>query len=792
MNEAQTRLELIDPALREAGWGEVEDSRVRVEVQITDGRLIGNGRRTPPLIADYILEYKNRQLAVIEAKARDKYYTDGVAQAKDYAERLHIRHTFSTNGDRIYGIDMEEAHENEISRFPTPEELWLKTFPPEEAQQEPEVWNWKQRFNDVPYELLMGKYLPRYYQRNAVDAVLNSIAEGQDRLLLTMATGTGKTATAFHICWKLFQAKWNLSRDGKRRPRILFLADRNVLANQAIQSFGTFNDDATIRIRPDEIRKQGKVPTNASLFFTIFQTFMSGPDDSPYFGEYPEDFFDFIIIDECHRGGANDESSWRAIMEYFSPAVQLGLTATPKRNDNVDTYRYFGEPVYTYSLKAGINDGFLTPFKVKEISTTGDQYRYTPDDQVLEGEVDEEKEYSLEEQNRIIELMDVEKYRVQLFMDMMNQNQKTLVFCATQIHAAAVRDLINQVADSTNTNYCHRVTADDGKRGEQHLNEFKDNERTIPTILTTSQKLSTGVDAPEVRNIVLMRPINSMVEFKQIVGRGTRVFDGKDYFTIYDFVNAHEHFNDPEWDGEPIEPEPPVPPPGPELCPVCGKSPCVCVNEPEICPVCGENPCICETSPRRMVRVKLSDNKVRELDSMVKTTFWSPDGTPISAEQFIENLFGELPDLIKSEDELRRVWSKPGTRKQLLQELSDRGYTGPQLEDLRNTIHGEDSDLFDVLSYVAYHSDIVPRTDRANRAKLHLDSYDPKQQEFINFVLEQYIKDGVGELDDDKLGNLLRLKYRAIADAKRELGDIPSIRETFVGFQEWLYRERVG
>ena len=792
MNEAQTRLDLITPALKEAGWGEVEDSRIRVEYQITDGRLIGNGKRTPQLIADYILEYKNRQLAVVEAKARDKYHTDGVAQAKDYAERLHIRHTYSTNGDRIYYMDMDEGNEKEVQTFPGPDELWQKTYPPEEIQENPEEWNWKERFSNVPYERLMGKYLPRYYQRNAVDAVLDSIAEGQDRLLLTMATGTGKTATAFHICWKLFEAKWNLNRDGERRPRILFLADRNVLANQAIQSFGAFNEDATVRIRPAEIKKKGKVPTNASLFFTIFQTFMSGPDNSPYFGKYPEDFFDFIIIDECHRGGANDESSWREIMEYFSPAVQLGLTATPKRNDNVDTYRYFGEPVYTYSLKAGINDGFLTPFKVREISTTGDNYRYTPDDEILEGEIDEEKEYSLEEQNRIIELMDVEKYRVKLFMDMMNQNQKTLVFCATQIHAAAVRDLINQYADSSNPNYCHRVTADDGKRGETHLNQFKDNERTIPTILTTSQKLSTGVDAPEVRNIVLMRPINTMVEFKQIVGRGTRVFDGKDYFTIYDFVNAHEHFNDPEWDGEPIEPEPSKPKPEPGICPDCGQSPCMCIHEPEICDDCGEYPCICETPSRKMTRVKLSDNKVRELDSMVKTSFWSPDGTPISAEQFIENLFGELPDLIKSEDELRRIWSKPGTRKQLIQELSDRGYTGQQLEDLRRTIHGEDSDLFDVLSYVAYHKDIVPRTDRAERAKLHLDSYDPKQQEFINFVLEQYVKEGVSELDDDKLGNLLRLKYRAITDAKQQLGDLSSIRETFIGFQEWLYEEKVG
>ena len=787
MNEAQTRLELIDPALREAGWGEVEDSRIRVEVQITDGRLIGNGLRTPKLIADYILEYKNRRLAVVEAKATDKYYTDGVGQAKDYAERLHIRHAFSTNGNRIYYMDMEEAAEKEITSFPGPEELWEKTFPPELRDEKPEAWDWRERFNDIPYERLMGKYLPRYYQRNAVEAVLNGIAEGKNRLLLTMATGTGKTATAFHICWKLFQSRWNLNRDGKRQPRILFLADRNILANQAISSFGAFNDDATIRITPADIRNRGQVPVNASLFFTIFQTFMSGPDKAPYFGQYPRDFFDFIIIDECHRGGANDESSWRAIMEYFSPAVQLGLTATPKRNDNVDTYRYFGEPVYTYSLKAGINDGFLTPFKVKEISTTGDKYRFTPDDEILDGEIDEKREYTLEEQNRIIELMDVEKYRVKLFMDMMNQNHKTLVFCATQIHAAAVRDLINQYADSTSTNYCHRVTADDGKLGEQHLNQFKDNERTIPTILTTSQKLSTGVDAPEVRNIVLMRPINSIVEFKQIVGRGTRVFDGKDYFTIYDFVNAHYHFNDPEWDGEPIEPEPTGPTPPPKPCPDCGCNPCICAREPELCDECGEYPCVCVNPPRRMVRVKLSDNKVRELDSMVKTSFWSPDGTPISAEQFIENLFGTLPDLIKSEEELRRIWSRPETRKQLLQELSDRGYSNQQLEDLRSTIHGEESDLFDVLSYVAYHSDIVPRTERANRAKLHINSYDPKQQEFINFVLEQYVKEGVSELDDAKLPDLLELKYNALANAKKELGSVQSIRDAFIGFQEWLY-----
>lgn len=235
-----------------------------------------------------------------------------------------------------------------------------------------------------------------------------------------------------------------------------------------------------MRIAPDEIRKKGKVPKNGSIFFTIFQTFMSGPNHSPYFGEYPKDFFDLIIIDECHRGGANDESTWRAIMEYFKPAVQLGLTATPKRDVNKDTYEYFGKPAYIYSLKEGINDGFLTPFKVKEISTTGDEYEYTDDDTIIEGEITAGRTYTLEEQNRIIELMDIERYRVQKFMDEMNQKQKTIVFCATQAHAAAIRDLINQYAESKNPNYCHRVTTDDGKIGDEHQAILKIMKRPFP------------------------------------------------------------------------------------------------------------------------------------------------------------------------------------------------------------------------------------------------------------------------------------------------------------------------
>ncbi len=794
MNEAQTKHDLIEPALREAGWGKVEGSRIRLEFPITIGRLIGQGKRATRIFADYVLEYKNRRIAVIEAKPQDSYYTQGVGQAKDYAERLNIRYTYATNGLQIYGMDMQEATEGDVSKYPTPEELWEMTFPKPKEEYKIEIANWRERLFEIPFEDRSGTWQPRYYQDNAITKVLDAIAAKKDRILLTLATGTGKTAISFQIAWKLFHAKWNLRRDGQRSPRILFLADRNILADQAFNAFNAFEEDALVRIAPDEIRKTGRVPKNGNIFFTIFQTFMSGPGKTPYFGEYPKDFFDLIIIDECHRGGANDESSWREIMEYFSPAVQLGLTATPRRDVNGDTYKYFGEPVYIYSLKEGINDGFLTPFKVKEFTTTIDEYEFIGDDDVEEGEVEQNRKYTEADFNRIIEIKEREEYRVRLFMDKINQTQKTLVFCATQIHAAAIRDLINQYSISKNPNYCHRVTADDNKIGEQHLRDFQNNEKNIPTILTTSRKLSTGVDAPEIRNIVLLRTVKSMVEFKQIVGRGTRLFDGKDYFTVFDFVKAHAHFKDPAWDGEPLEPVEPKPKGEGKICKKCGEESCNCINEPgPLCIVCENDPCICEEPLKKMIRIKLSDNKVREFDSMVKTSFWNPaTGQPISSGEFIEQLFGDLPGFFKDEDELRKLWSLPSTRKKLLEELSEKGYSAAQLDDLRKLVHGEDSDLYDVLNYIAYHKELVPRVERAEKAKIHFHDYNPKQQEFLNFVLDQYVKVGVDELDDEKLSPLLILKYKAIADAKRELGGIPEIRNAFIGFQQHLYGQLVS
>ena len=773
MNEAETRAELIDPALKEAGWGEVEGSRVRREV-ITPGRLQGAGKRAKQDIADYVLTHRGHKLAVIEAKRRDLPDTEGVGQAKKYAEKLHTRFTYSTNGVGIYQIDMHTGAEGYVSHYPSPEELWNLTFSEENE--------WRNRFSEVPFDNNGGQWGDvRYYKYNAINNVLEAIAADEQRILITMATGTGKTSVAFEIAWKLFHSRWNLSREPVRRPRILFLADRNFLADQAYNAFSAFPEDALVRIAPDVIRKKGRVPKNGSVFFTIFQTFMSGSDaddnPAPNFGEYPPDFFDFIVIDECHRGGANDESNWRGILEYFSPAVQLGMTATPKRTGNVDTYAYFGDPVYVYSLKEGINDGFLTPFKVKQIATTLDEYVYTSDDQLIEGEVEEGRRYTEDDFNRVIEIREREKYRVKLFMDAIDQGQKTLVFCATQDHALAVRDLINQMKTSEEPNYCVRVTANDGEPGEQFLRIFQDNEKTIPTILTTSQKLSTGVDARNIRNIVLMRPIHSMIEFKQIIGRGTRLFDGKDYFTIYDFVKAYEHFYDSEWDGEPVEPEPATPSGD-------GDDPGLDSGDDGDGPDGGG-----DKPPRQKIKIKLADGKERTIQHMMATTFWSPDGKPMSAAEFIKGLFGCLPELFKDEDELRELWSLPDTRKALLDSLTEKGYGDEQLSEIRRMIDAEKSDLFDVLAYIAFA--LAPIT-REERVETHRDQifshYDEKLQAFLGFVLLQYVKEGVGELDQDKLPDLLELKYKAVSDAAAELGGVARIRDAFIGFQRYLYQ----
>jgi len=887
MNEANTRAELIEPQLRASGWGVVEGSRILREYHITAGRLQIGGRSKRE-IADYVLQYKGIKLAVVEAKSSNQVVGEGVTQAKQYAQKLQLDTTYSTNGKEIYHICMKTGTEGIVNAFHTPQELWDKTYPrlvpmpssasgisvaevleatsslrssasgintssvaegleatsslpssasgnntsslPSSASGNDgalEATHWREQFASVPFEDKSGSWQLRYYQELAVLRTVEAIAKQQKRILLTLATGTGKTAIAFQIAWKLFQTRWNLSAITNnyvsRRPRILFLADRNILANQAFNSFSAFQEDVLVRIKPSEISKRGRVPTNGNIFFTIFQTFMSSSTESeqpsvrePYalaaepsnvyqptqynFGQYPQDYFDLIIIDECHRGGANDESNWRGILEYFSEAVQLGLTATPKRNDNVNTYKYFGEPVYVYSLKEGINDGFLTPFKVKRIKTTLDDYRYTSDDIVLEGDVDTEKLYTEKDFNKRIEIVAREAKRVAVFMNDVNQNEKSLLFCASQAHAAMIRDLVNQQATNKDPFYCVRVTANDGEEGEQQLRHFQDNERTIPTMLTSSQKLSTGVAARNVRNIALMRTVNSMIEFKQIIGRGTRLFDGKEFFTIYDFVDASLHFSDPEWDGEPLEEEP---------CTKCGKQPCECVySPPKPCSVCGERPCICEKQPpepcpicnrvpcicNKKIKIKLRNGKEREIQHMIASSFWSADGKPISAEEFLSNLFGELPKLFRDEAELRTIWSNPKTRKALLAHLESAGFPKSDLLTLQKLVNLEKSDLFDVLEYV-FNGDYIAitREERVIAAQATILTFlTDKQKEFIEFVLKKYIETGVDELDQEKLPLLLVNKYQSLEDAMEILGDVSYISNLFIEFQKHLYSSQVA
>jgi len=764
MNEADTRAELIDPQLKAAGWTSGGDVLIEREYNINAGEIKAGGIRAGQLKADYVLSYKNRKIAVVEAKSNELEVGEGVAQAKIYAQKLNLRFTYAANGNEIYQIDMEGS-EGDVQSFPSPEELWKKTFGVSNQ--------WQDNFDAVPFEDQNGAKQPRYYQELAVNKAMEAIAAGKDRILLNLATGTGKTFISFQIAWKLFKSRWNMQKDGKRQPRILFLADRNILANQAFLDFGAFGEDAVTRINPNEIRKRGEVPTNASVFFTIFQTFMSGPEGEPYFGEYEPDFFDFIIIDECHRGGANNEGNWRGILDYFDSAVHLGLTATPKRKDNVDTYNYFGEPVYTYSLKEGIQDGFLTPFKVKRIQTTLDEYVYTDDDEVIQGEPESGRLYTEGDFNRKIIIKERERKRVQEMLKTMNSSDKTIVFCANQAHAALIRDLINQEAKNTAVDYCVRVTANDGAIGETYLKQFQDNEKSIPTILTTSQKLSTGVDARNVRNIVLMRPVNNMIEFKQIIGRGTRIYEGKHYFTVIDFVNAYHMFNDPEWDGMPIEPVD-----GGEG----GAGGDIDIDD--------DNNDDGGDRPQK-IKIKLSDGKVREIQAMSSTMFYL-DGRPVSAEEFIKKLFDtlKLPEILGGEDELRQLWSNPVTRSELISKLGKHGCGKEDLNKLRELINAENSDLFDVLQYIAFSNPALTRKERVESAEDNIYKFINKEQvEFIRFVLNNYIQEGIDELDISNLSTIINAKYGSINEAQKELGSSGEIKEVFTDFQKYLYQK---
>ncbi len=785
MNEATTRRELIDPQLKSCGWGRNETigSEVIAEYQFTDGRIIGGGQRGKQKKADYVLTYKNQKLAIVEAKAEDKEITDGLEQVKAYAETLNIRYVYSTNGHGIYFFDMKTGRGEQVEAYHSPDDLFVMTFdnishPQYEALVE-------------PYQII--KHRPRYYQENAINAAVRAISGGEDRVLLTLATGTGKTTIAFQTAWKLFQSRWN-RRGDERRPRILFIADRNILIEQAMGDFEPLESEI-VRINGDAIRKKDSIPTNGNIFFSIYQAIAGHPSDQPdkpYFMDYPADYFDLIIIDECHRGGAGNESSWREVLDHFSGATHLGLTATPKRDDNVDTYEYFGEPKYSYSLKQGIEDGFLTPFKVKRVTTTMDRYVFNPSDVVESGEVDEAREYTLSDFNRAIYLPEREEKMAQIMLAQTDPNQKTIVFCNDEKHAAMIRDYINKHKPAgtlgDHRNYCVRVTATEGTIGDGYLEDFRDNEKQIPTIVTTSRKLSTGVDARNVRFIVLMRNVGSMVEFKQIVGRGTRLYDGKDYFTIVDFYGNDAKFEDPEWDGEPQEVEKKAV----EMNVDVGYQPlevtidpASLVNEPT--PEYDGSPMDApEDKPQKTV-VRFPDGKTREIKYAVDTKFYM-DGKPVGPEEFLTRLFGELPDLFTSEEDLRRQWSDPRTREALLQSLAERGFEEEKLQALKELIDANDSDVYDVLRYIAYAKETMTRVERAGIVReYYLEQLGDNEREFVKFILDTYERDGENELSMQKLKGLVSLKYHTLRDAEVKLGTAQEIVHDYLDLQRNLY-----
>ncbi|NOX14775.1 MAG: DEAD/DEAH box helicase family protein [Epsilonproteobacteria bacterium] len=761
-SESDTRSKLIDPSIKSSKW--LESNIVR-EYYFTDGRKLIGGKRGKRYFIDYLLTYKNTNLAIIEAKAESKDPLDGLQQSINYAQRLKIDFVYTTNGHKIYEHSLKEGKGRFVENYPTPDELFLRKYGKQTLKARDIITH--------PFHI-EGTMKPRFYQQIAVQKSIEAIADGKDRVLLTLATGTGKTYIAFQIAYRLFQSKWN--RDGsERRPKILFLADRNVLKDQSMNTFNPLEKDC-VEINGKIIKKRGgRVPTAGNIFFAIYQSLVIKNEEEDnvlsYYKQYPSNFFDLIIIDECHRGSANDESSWRDILNHFGSSVHVGLTATPKRDDNADTYKYFGEPIYEYSLKDGINDGFLTPYKVKRIQTNIDEYKFDPND-IITGELDKQI-VELEQFERQVVIPKRTELIAKTILQNMSPMDKSIIFCVNQKHALDMKIAIDKHKTIKDNNYCVRVTSDEGDIGRDFLEMFQNNDRDIPTILTSSKMLTTGVDAKNVRNIILTAPIKSMTEFKQIIGRGTRVFEGKDFFTIMDFVGATNLFYDPKWDGEdePIEtlPKPPK-------------------DKGDNDPKPPETPLKPPTNEK--VTIDIKGKKLKVIN--IETTYVGMDGIPLKTEAYLELLIGILGKFYNDEDGLRSIWSNPTNRNDLLNKLKEMNIDEAQLNDLKIIFEAKNSDIYDILAHLSFNLDIKTRAERV----LHVEDsefveklHNEKAKSFIEFILERYKKDGVKELDEDKLGKLVDLSglgsVREVAD---NFGGIRDMRDEYFELQREIYR----
>ncbi|MFZ1539184.1 MAG: DEAD/DEAH box helicase family protein, partial [Chromatiaceae bacterium] len=666
-----------------------------------DGRIVPVGKgfvRKAPRRVDYLLRFeRNFPLAVVEAKVAWKTAGEGMQQAKEYAEMMGLKFAYSTNGQEILEFDYFTGRERLIETYPAPAELWSRYRGGQGIQVDERAARLLSPMNH-----LVGKG-ERYYQEIAVNRAVEGILQGRPRQLLTMATGTGKTAVAFQICWKLWNSGWN-AQGAARRPRILYLADRNILIDQPKDGMFAPFGDARWKI------EGGIANKSREMYFAIYQSLARDENRPGLYREYAPDFFDLVIVDECHRGSARDESNWREILEYFAPAFQLGMTATPLRDDNRDTYLYFGNPIYQYSLRQGIEDGFLAPYRVHRVITDWDAAGWRPNKDEIDryGREIPDELYGTKDFERLIALKARTNALARHLTDFLIRTDrfaKTIVFCVDQEHADEMRRALGNLSTDFMKrfpDYVCRVTSDEGPIGRGHLDRFQDVESKTPVILTTSQMLTTGIDAPTCKNVVLARVIGSMSEFKQIIGRGTRVRDdyGKLWFNIVDYTgSATRLFADPQFDGDPVLlTEEELLPKG---LPVVEELP-----EPEpIDPEPGETVIVEPIGePRRKYyfdegRVEIVAHLVYELD---------PDGRQLRVVSYTDYAAEKVRTLVPNAPELRKRWADPEQRAEILARLEERGVSFVELAEAAG--HPE-ADPFDLLCHLAFNAPLRTRRE---------------------------------------------------------------------------------
>lgn len=786
MNEADTCRRHVVPRLQLAGWDD-EPHSITEQRSITDGRIVPVGKgfvRKPPKRVDYLLRYtRDFPLALVEAKADYKRATDGLQQAKAYAEILGLKFAYATNGHEIVEFDFSTGLEQMRSTFPTPDDLWER---------------YRKISNIVDADMAARLLTPfnhavgqgeRYYQQIAINRVVEGILTGKSRLLVTMATGTGKTAVAFQICWKLWMGRWN--RTGEyRRPKILYLADRNILIDQPKDGIFAAFGDARCKI------ESGEVVKSREMYFAIYQALAEDERRAGLFRSFSRDFFDLVIVDECHRGSARDESSWRAILEYFEPAYQLGMTATPLRDDNRDTYLYFGNPVYEYSLRQGIEDGFLAPYRVHRVITEWDAAGWRPSKDELDryGRTIPDDEYQTKDFERVVALRARTQAIARHLTDFLKKTDpfaKTIVFCVDQEHASEMRAALsnlNRDLVAQHPNYVCRVTADEGDIGRGHLSRFQDVDTNVPTILTTSQLLTTGIDAPTCKNIVLARVVGSMSEFKQIIGRGTRVRDdyGKLWFNILDYTgSATRLFADPAFDGDPVRlTEEELHADGTTRTIVSASYPEAEeaeTGDAETGPVIGEPPSV----ERKKFyfdggQVEVAAHLVYELD---------PDGKQLRVVRYTDYAAEKIRTLCPTAPELRAQWADPAKRSEIIMRLQERGVS---FAELAEAAQQPDADPFDLLCHLAFNAPLRTRRERAQRLretrKDFFGRFGPEARQILEELLEKYAEHGDAQFVLPDVLHVPPLSaHGTVPDIVKLFGGAEQLRNAVTELQAQLY-----